>query len=233
MPRRPSAVTAVRLAFVPVVKRGDGEATASKFSGTPWLAKHEAWPVCPYCRRPRQLFLQLDLDDLPGDQRGTRGSGLLQMFYCVEGCDAEENGWDPFSDVGLVRVVRPKGPARTKIDDGPARRFPARRIVGWKAREDLPNEAEADERHVTLVDAQRARLEKGTHPLSHDKLAGWPCWVQGVEYPRCPRCKTPMELLFQIDSEDHVPYMFGDTGCGHITQCRKHRDVVAFGWACC
>ena len=42
-----------------------------------------------------------------------------------------------------------------------------------------------------------------------------------------------MALVFQVDSEDHVPFMFGDTGCGHVTQCPDHKDVVAFGWACC
>ena len=41
--------------------------------------------------------------------------------------------------------------------------------------------------------------------------------------------------MFSVDAEteDHVPYMFGDAGCGHITQCRERLDVVAFGWACC
>jgi hypothetical protein len=41
-----------------------------------------------------------------------------------------------------------------------------------------------------------------------------------------------MELLFQLDSEDHVPFMFGDAGCGHLTRCPEHPDVVTFGWAC-
>lgn len=65
-----------------------------------------------------------------------------------------------------------------------------------------------------------------------DKLGGWPAWVQGVEYPSCPRCGKRMVLVFQVDSEDNVPFMFGDIGCGHVTQCPKHKEVVAFGWAC-
>jgi len=32
-----------------------------------------------------------------------------------------------------------------------------------------------------------------------DKLLGWPSWVQGVEYPRCPRCNQQMSFVFQID----------------------------------
>lgn len=65
-----------------------------------------------------------------------------------------------------------------------------------------------------------------------DKLFGWPMWIQGVEYPSCPRCEREMEYLFQIDSEDNVPHMFGDVGCGHVSYCPEHPDVLAFTWAC-
>ena len=65
-----------------------------------------------------------------------------------------------------------------------------------------------------------------------DKVNGWPYWVQNVEYPICPKCGTEMIYLFQIDSEDNVPFMFGDVCCGHITQCPKHPDILAFAWAC-
>jgi hypothetical protein len=41
-----------------------------------------------------------------------------------------------------------------------------------------------------------------------------------------------MARVFQVDSDHNVPFMFGDAGCGHITQCPAHKDVVAFGWAC-
>jgi hypothetical protein len=41
-----------------------------------------------------------------------------------------------------------------------------------------------------------------------------------------------MRLVFQVDSEDNVPHMFGDAGIGHLTQCPDHKDVLGFGWAC-
>ncbi|BAY43233.1 hypothetical protein SAMD00079811_08120 [Scytonema sp. HK-05] len=34
------------------------------------------------------------------------------------------------------------------------------------------------------------------------------------------------------DSQNNLPFMFGDVGCGHITQCKTHKTQVAFGWAC-
>lgn len=40
-------------------------------------------------------------------------------------------------------------------------------------------------------------------------------------------------MLFQIDSNTNLPYMFGDVGCGILTYCPEHPDVLAFGWDCC
>jgi hypothetical protein len=40
-----------------------------------------------------------------------------------------------------------------------------------------------------------------------------------------------MQLVFQ-HTGDALPFMFGDMGIGHITQCPEHKDVVAFGCAC-
>ncbi len=41
-----------------------------------------------------------------------------------------------------------------------------------------------------------------------------------------------MRLVFQVDSDDNLSFMFGDSGCGHITQCQHHKNQVAFAWTC-
>jgi hypothetical protein len=131
--------------------------------------------------------------------------------------------------------------------------FPVKRIVGWQRFLDLPDFAEHPElglKHGYDSAARTLRLEcpelglvcdhlrstdlaKGiADAAARDKLGGWPAWVQGVEYPNCPRCGRRMAHVFQVDSEHNVPFMFGDVGCGHITQCPEHKEVVAFGWAC-
>jgi hypothetical protein len=65
-----------------------------------------------------------------------------------------------------------------------------------------------------------------------DKVLGWPHWVQGAEYPTCPKCRCRMRYLFQIDSEDHLPITWGDAGILHISQCPSHCDVLTMAWAC-
>jgi uncharacterized protein YwqG len=134
--------------------------------------------------------------------------------------------------------------------------FPPRTIVAWDELVDLPEPPEHEKlglQYTWNFQAEMVRVECDAVGLSAelpfseggddlpetiataeagDKLAGWPCWVQDVDYPACPSCGQRMEIVFQLDSEDNVPYMFGDVGTGHITQCPQHLDVFAFAWAC-
>jgi hypothetical protein len=41
-----------------------------------------------------------------------------------------------------------------------------------------------------------------------------------------------MRYVFQVESDGGVDHMFGDLGCGHVSQCPSHADVLAFTWAC-
>ncbi|MCU0533873.1 MAG: YwqG family protein [Hydrococcus sp. Prado102] len=40
------------------------------------------------------------------------------------------------------------------------------------------------------------------------------------------------QLVFQIESHENVPYMWGDGGVGYILQCPIHKEEVAFLWQC-
>lgn len=243
-----------RPAWKPVVEDGDYPPTASKFCGTPWIGPDAPWPDCGSCKKPLQLFLQLDLADLPAELGQRYGTGLLQLFYCIRDECQGYGGWEPFADdLSRVRVVQPVGASLKTSVPEQEQPFPAKRIMGWTRFMDLPDPEEHDElglKYTYDFVAGTLRLECPeldfdlTNPMndcpaeeiaqaqSGDKLAGWPAWIQGVEYPNCPRCGQRMIHVFQVDSEDNIPFMFGDVGCGHITQCPEHKEVVAFGWAC-
>jgi hypothetical protein len=47
-----------------------------------------------------------------------------------------------------------------------------------------------------------------------------------------PQCATPMTLVFQLASEDNLPFIWGDDGTAHITQCPHHQEQLTFDWAC-
>jgi len=244
-----------RIAWAPIVESGDGSPSESKFAGTPWIGPNAIWPECALCKKPLQLFVQLDLAKLPEELNQRFGTGLLQLFYCLNDECAGSGGWEPFADdLSRVRVVD----RITTADSGSVPRntsqFPSRRVVGWKKFSDLPSAAEHEElglKYTYDFKAGTTKLEctelgltfenvrddslaeKISESKNGDKLGGWPYWVQGVEYPACPKCSRRMVLVFQLDSEDNLPFMFGDSGCGHITQCPEHKEVVAFSWACC
>jgi hypothetical protein len=178
------------------------------------------------------LMAQLAINELPAPARPA-GEGLIQAFYC-DGmppggsmpCDVDLEGWRPFSGASVVRLVAAGAGGPSAI----GRSHPPRRITGWEAFDhDLPTWDEATELGIQLPD--ELDDEEGI-TRTGDKLGGWPAWVQSVEYPDCPRCGTRMSMVLQIDSEDHVPVMFGDMGTGHVTQCPTHPEVLAFGWAC-
>lgn len=224
----------MRSAFLPKASEGEGVITASKFSGKPWLNLNEHWPVCQHCGKPMQLFLQLNLDSLPESIQGEFGTGLLQLFYCTStepDCSVECEAWLPFAKSVQVRVVQPD---IEKLDiEIPTSEnyFPPKQIVGWEEIQDYPHPEEGTELGIDLTDDEWNDISS-EYPHSGDKLSGWPCWVQGIEYPNCPVCNQRMRLVFQLDSENNLPFMFGDVGCGHITQCKTHLTQVAFGWAC-
>ncbi|MEM7788270.1 MAG: DUF1963 domain-containing protein [Bacteroidota bacterium] len=223
----------VRTAWRPLVTEADGPATASKMAGTPYVPAGEPYPTCPNCAAPLQLFVQLDTATLPEAVRGEHGEGLIQLFYCTSQepmCEVDCEAFFPFSRSVVARLVVPDGLPEADLPEV-ADAFPPRQIVGWEAFDDYPSGAESMSRlGVALTDAEQDTAWEAA--AYGDKLGGWPAWIQGVEYPDCPRCGRAMRLVFQVDSEETLPVVFGDSGVGHLTQCPVHQDVLAFGWAC-
>ena len=181
------------------------------------------------------LFLQLDLAALPAEVGGHLGSGLLQMFYCVSRrqCTRQgEGSREPFSPYQLLRRVSPSAggplPALPTFDHA----IPARRITGWQPVDDYPDRTEWPELGIEADDdAADALVDLGYTPRQQDKLLGWPSWPQYVAYPSCRVCGRELWLVFQLESDQNLHYMFGDDGCGHITCCPDHPDELAFQWS--
>ncbi|WP_299176531.1 hypothetical protein [uncultured Neptuniibacter sp.] len=74
--------------------------------------------------------------------------------------------------------------------------------------------------------------------MSRDQAADYPNWeefeINGMELSdQKSDLLCEMDLLFQIDSEDNLPYMFGDAGSAHITQCPNHPETLTIARACC
>lgn len=207
--------------------------TKSKIGGLPYLISEEDWPLCPNCKKQMTLFLQLNLANLPD----RISAGLAQLFYCTTDtplCESDLEAYFPFSKAVVCRRVETSGKSAS-VKPKATQIFEEKEIIGWDAKDDYPHFEEyaslginldIDDRLFDLIDQHHLR------PLSGDKLFGWPYWVQGKENPADRTTGTEMELLFQLDSEVNLPFMFGDMGVGHVTQSPDNEDELAFGWAC-
>ena len=229
-----------KMPFYAVCADTDGDLTDSKFSGIPWLSSGESWPKCKNCNSEMQLLLQLNLSTLPKEST-VAGAGLMQIFYCTSSdphCEVDCGSWFWNDKAMLARLVNPSGESHSYNQTPVADAFPAKVIRRWEPGElELPRVEEliglqeiSEDEQTELYDAEDSETYPG--PEGGDKLGGWPYWIQSVEYPECRQCNQTMKLVFQIDSEVNVPYMWGDAGCGHVTQCPEHPEVISFGWAC-
>ena len=224
-----------RVAWLPLTEEGDGAATSSKFSGTPWLGPGKSWPVCPRCRKPMALFLQLNLGTLPEELGDELGVGLLQMFYCVSRreCATQGEGCrEPFSPYQFLRRVDPAEESPAAVPPAFDHAIPARRIIGWEPVEDYPDVTELESLGIAIDDDARDTLvDLGYSPRQNDKLLGWPSWPQFVDYPACRVCGRDLWIIFQLESGQNLKYMFGDDGCGHVTGCHNYPGELAFLWS--
>lgn len=97
-----------------------------------------------------------------------------------------------------------------------------------KALADAPPEAEEIEIEMPEAPSPRVIL-----------IGGDPQWLQSPQRPKCPRCKSRMNLLCQVDAEvgelncDEDYYLpFGSGGVGYLFACEKECDPTgaAFLW---
>lgn len=240
-----------RLAWIPQTEADPNVHSSSWFGGSPLLLSATQWPSCRQCGKPMRFFLQLDLSELPEKFHTPTRTGLLQLFYCSND-DGGCNTWKPFSGTHAIWIESSDGEA---IHCDGVTPFNKTVITGWKEIPDTPHPGEHKacgitydydfDKGVVNVKCNNPEMAFDGLPIDSgvaesisvaadgDKLGGWPNWVQGVEYPNCPECGNQMELVLQVDSEDNLPYRFGDAGCAHLTQCRRHPNMLAFGWACC
>lgn len=220
-----------RTTWIPAVEDGAGAPEDSRFGGAPWMRPGESWPVCGQCGQPLRFFLQINGRGLPRAGAQALEGGLLQFFYCTND-DAACSGWETWSPSSLVRLIPLDDLGGGTMDETGPEPFPVKRITGWTESADYPGPEEAGELGIEFSDEDYDALDEAGYPRWGEKLMGWPNWVQGVEYPDCPDCGTRMEMLFQVESESNIPWMWGDVGAGHITQCPRHHNRLTFGWAC-
>lgn len=235
----------LRSTYVPVLVEASGDAARSKLSGLPLLVAGEEWPRCGDCRSPMPLAFQLARVELPEGARAAfpEGTEHLQLFYCTDGACSVRDPASPLSKNRLLRFIEAGAPAPSTPSFEQA--FASRDIASWEEHVETPSSDDAAELDDDLRRARwqlRDRVDEGAAsreeealagPRMGQKLLGWPAWAQGAEWVACPRCGERMVLIFQVDAnEGALEMIFAADGTGHVSQCSRHRDALAFRWAC-
>jgi len=225
-----------KTAYLPIVKQVAAENSShSKLGGYPFLRNENDWPLCPNCKKHMPLFLQLNLNDVPTKEEDS----VIQLFYCTThetvDCESDLEAYLPFSSGSVRRKISISNESKI-VRPNNENILIEKRIIDWELKEDYPHWEQYAELNIQIEDDEDVEelmdLREVGRPLGGEKLFGWPYWIQGSEYPFDRKTGSRMELLFQIDSDTHLDYMFGDAGIGHLTQSPDHPDELGFGWAC-
>jgi len=194
-----------RDAWLPEVEAGLAEIGGVYYGGPAWLAADEAWPTCGACGAALELLLHVDLAATP------MASAVCEA-YEVFVCGACRGG-------ELARVVAPGAAPRGSLT-APGRG--PRRVTGWRRVDDYSGFA-ADEPAFQKVMAVRG-----------DKLGGWPARLQGTREERfpCPACAGETIVVFQLDSDGHAEYRWGDLGRAWLSVCPSHPGRPLLFWEC-
>lgn len=225
-----------RTAYIPIVKNTNTFEFSehSKLGGYPYLRHKLDWPKCPNCQKHMQLFLQLNLNSLPQNSK----KGFLQLFYCTNEdaeCEYKLDAYEAFSKASNCRIIQYNGTSTTIIPDIDSV-FEEKIIIDWKAVDDYPHYYEYESLGIVLPNEDEVidllEERKIATCLDGDKLFGWPFWIQDVEYSNDRNTNKAMQVIFQLDSENNIPYMFGDSGIGHLSQSNDNINELAFTWSC-
>lgn len=223
----------IKKAYLPIVKVATPKHDATtKFGGLPYLRNNKDWETCPSCKQNMQLFVQLNLETLP--LKYSNSKGLIQLFYCTNEakCELSQDNFLPFSQGVVARKIQVKGNSATQKPNL-AKVFEEKQVTTWETIDDYPS----PEEYVDLgieIDRNTVELLEDADiclPAPGDKLGGWPYWLQYREYIEDEADdESEFSHLLQLDSQDNLPFDFGEGGLAYLMYNPKKDEELALLW---
>ena len=158
------------------------------------------------------------------------GLSYINLNFLLSDCEYLANDENYKKTSQIVRIISVKEVYPEILFPANHEFFPEKIITSWEEIEDYPNYEftwKYYETYELLTEKDKKRINK-LHYFALDKLGGWPSWLQDVYYPKCNESKKEMNnFVFQIRSENHIPYMWGDGACCYIVQCPENKNIVS------
>lgn len=192
----------------------------SHFGGQPYLEEGESWPQNQN-GKPLDFVFQVFNDSYEGIPENIK---LIQFFYDFEEFpwENESDGWKSkiYEKLNTDKLIRIANPTDKPVKYCEITFRKALSLPNWEALGDLyPETFEqvdlllGDDDYDTYEGACQAIT--GGEPDSLSSFGGYPAWIQGAESFE-DAVGMPMDLLFQIDSEDNPNIMWGDMGLVYV-----------------
>ncbi|MHA3788771.1 DUF1963 domain-containing protein [Flavobacterium hauense] len=191
----------------------------SHFGGQPYFEEGESWPLSQ-SGRPMEFIFQVFNDAYDGIPENIK---LIQFFY-----DSEETAWETENDGWKVKIYEALRTEKLTQIAGANEKTVKYCEISFEKSMSLPNWETLQDEFPELADqismddeddyeAYEEACAKITGPEreSSSSFGGYPDWIQGVENFMDAQGK-PLDLLFQIDSEDNANVMWGDTGIIYV-----------------
>lgn len=219
-------------AYIPVTKTAKAEHSIhSKLGGLPYLSQENDYPKCSNCGRHLQLLVQLNLEDIPENTE----KGLIQLFFCTNpntGCESKLLSKN--STTSLCRKVETTEDIIREFSNHDYV-FPEKRITQFIEHIDYPHSEDYNQLDIELqvpdaiYDYMLANNIGTTN--DNDKLFGYPRWLQSSAFSK-DQNSDDRHLLFQLASNDNLPFMFGDSGIGYLIKITNNNNELSFNWQC-
>ena len=227
------------------LRASDGKIGTSRLGGHPHLEDIVQWP--DWDGRPLNFLAVLDLEELQGLDVGIRlpASGYLNFFYDAE--EKQPWGFDPSESDGWRVLYAPPGrtaltttPADTFVfDEVPLEFVQIHTLPDYGEHPVVSIREAASDAFDAFADDFYA--DGGWPEEPRHQIGGWPNLVQGslwleaqlashgmylgdgaaYQTPRARELSTgagDWRLLLQLDSDDAVPWMWGDAGTLYFVQ---------------
>jgi uncharacterized protein YwqG len=211
---------ATKIKVLPASRPAENSQLNSHFGGQPYFEHGEKWPTTKNDKPLDFIFQVFNSPDLqlPKDIE------LIQFYY-----DFDEYPWDTADDGWLVKIYKKIQKENIQLTEKPTALNKSRYCeIIFEAAKSLP-----DWDGILIYNQKVLKLSAS---LNSDKpwdnyqqvvtkligeqdfqsqLGGYPKWIQGNGTPDDAE-GNPMELLFQLDSEENAGLMWGDVGLVYV-----------------
>lgn len=192
----------------------------SQFGGEPYFEEEESWPATESGRKLDFVF-QVFNNDTPGVHENIR---LIQFFCDIRHApwNTKGQGWNVkvYTNLNLDKIISiPKPPELTRFSYCDIGFNEIMTFPDWQSISTICENA--DKLSCVLNEDQPSgNYESACNELNGEngfqsQLGGYPTWLQGDGTPKKSNGE-PMDLLFQLDSEEAAGLMWHDYGLIYV-----------------